>query len=79
MPGLLASGSLIWLQPWSLESRLILLAAELFACLLIGVALHDHIARQKDMTKSTTLLLARCYMTQSKMKGAPVACSQSPE
>jgi len=37
------------------------------------------LARQKDMTKSTTLLLARCDMTQSKMKGAAVACSQSPE
>jgi two-component system, NtrC family, nitrogen regulation sensor histidine kinase NtrY len=45
MPGLLASGILIWLQPWSLESKLILLGAELLACLLIGVALHDHIVR----------------------------------
>ncbi len=45
MPGLFASGILIWLQPWSLESRLILLGAELLGCLLIGVALHDHIVR----------------------------------
>lgn len=44
-PGILVSGILIWLQPWSLQSKLILLAAELFACLLIGVALHDHIIR----------------------------------
>src|SRR6266576_4899138 len=45
MPGLLASGILIWLQPWSFESRLILLGAELIACLLIGAALHDHMVR----------------------------------
>jgi len=45
MPGLFASGILIWLQPWSLESRLILLGAELLGCLLIGVAFHDHIVR----------------------------------
>lgn len=42
---ILVSGILIWLQPWSLQSKLILLGAELLACLLIGVALHDHIIR----------------------------------
>jgi nitrogen fixation/metabolism regulation signal transduction histidine kinase len=36
---------MIWLQPWSLQSKLILLGAESFACLLIGTALHDHIVR----------------------------------
>src|SRR5215475_99709 len=44
-PGLLISGILIWLQPWSLQSKLILISAELLACLLIGAALHDHIVR----------------------------------
>ena len=44
-PGILVSGLLIWFQPWSLQSKLILLAAELLACLLIGSALHDHIIR----------------------------------
>ncbi len=44
-PGLIVSGILIWLQTWSLESKLILFAAELIACLLIGSALHDHIVR----------------------------------
>ncbi len=45
MPGILVSGILIWLQPWSLQSKLILLLAELIACLLIGAALHDHVIR----------------------------------
>src|SRR6185503_9504541 len=45
IPGLLVSGILTWLQPWSLQSKLILIGAELLACLLIGAALHDHIIR----------------------------------
>src|SRR5262245_47532770 len=45
LPGVVVSGSLIWLQPWSLQSKLILIATEFFACLLIGAALHDHIIR----------------------------------
>lgn len=45
VPGLLVSGVLIWMQPWSLQSKLILIGAELLACLLIGAALHDHIIR----------------------------------
>ena len=45
LPGLLVSGILIWLQPWTLESKLILLGVEVLACLLIGVALHDHTIR----------------------------------
>src|SRR5439155_10806933 len=44
-PGLLVSGILIWLQPWSLQSKLILLGAELLGCLLIGLGLHDHVVR----------------------------------
>jgi two-component system, NtrC family, nitrogen regulation sensor histidine kinase NtrY len=45
IPGLLGSVFLVWLLPWSLESKLLLLGAEAFACLLIGAALHDHIIR----------------------------------
>ncbi len=45
LPGLLASVILVWFLPWTLESRLLLLGAEAFACLLIGAALHDHIVR----------------------------------
>jgi len=45
IPGLLISGGLIWIQPWSLQSKLVLIGAELLACLLIGAALHDHIVR----------------------------------
>jgi nitrogen fixation/metabolism regulation signal transduction histidine kinase len=45
VPGLLVSGILIWLQPWALESKLILIAVELIACLLIAASLHDHIIR----------------------------------
>jgi len=44
-PALLVSGIVIWLQPWSLQSKLMILGAESFACLLIGAALHDHIVR----------------------------------
>lgn len=44
-PGLLVSGIVIWLQAWSLQTKLILLGAELLACLLIGAALHDHVVR----------------------------------
>jgi nitrogen fixation/metabolism regulation signal transduction histidine kinase len=45
LPGLVVSGIFIWLQPWVLESKLMLLGAELLLCLLIGVALHDHVIR----------------------------------
>ncbi len=44
-PGIVISGIVIWLQPWSLESKLVLLGIEMFACLLIGAALHDHVTR----------------------------------
>src|SRR5205823_1274262 len=44
-PALLVSGIVIWLQPWSLQSKLMILGAESFACFLIGLALHDHVVR----------------------------------
>jgi len=44
-PALLVSGIVIWLQPWSVQSKLMILGAESFACLLIGATLHDHIVR----------------------------------
>jgi nitrogen fixation/metabolism regulation signal transduction histidine kinase len=44
-PGLVVSGILIWLQPWSLQSKFTLFVAEFIVCLLIGAALHDHIVR----------------------------------
>ena len=45
LPGLLASVVLVWLLPWALESKLLLLGAEVIACLLIGSALLEHIIR----------------------------------
>ena len=45
LPGLLISGILIWLEPWAIESKLLLLGFEALACLLIGAALHEHITR----------------------------------
>ncbi len=44
-PGLLISGTLIWLQPWPLALKCALLAAEFILCLLIGAAMLDHIVR----------------------------------
>jgi two-component system nitrogen regulation sensor histidine kinase NtrY len=44
-PGVLVSSILIWLQPWSLQTKLILIGVVLLTCLLIGAALHDHIIR----------------------------------
>src|SRR5438445_6740862 len=44
-PGILVSGILIWLQTWSLQSKLVLFGAEAIACLLIGATLHDHVVR----------------------------------
>jgi two-component system, NtrC family, nitrogen regulation sensor histidine kinase NtrY len=45
VPGLLASGMLVWLLPWTLQSKLLLLGGEALVCLLLGAALHDHIVR----------------------------------
>jgi two-component system nitrogen regulation sensor histidine kinase NtrY len=44
-PGVVLSGILIWLQPWSLESKLALFFVELLICLLIVAMLHDQIIR----------------------------------
>src|SRR6478736_7831828 len=44
-PALIVSAILIWQQPWSLGSKLLLLGTELLACFLIGLALHDHVVR----------------------------------
>src|SRR5271156_2781397 len=45
VPGFLVSGILVWLQPWTFESKVLLLGGEIFVCLLIGAALRDHIIR----------------------------------
>ncbi len=45
IPGLVTSGVLIWLQDWTVESKLALLFAELVVCSLIVAALHDQIIR----------------------------------
>lgn len=39
LPGIVVSGVLLWLQPWSTESKLILIFVELFVCWLITLAL----------------------------------------
>jgi two-component system, NtrC family, nitrogen regulation sensor histidine kinase NtrY len=44
-PGLLVSAILIWFLPWSVESKIALFVAELLACFLLGLALHEHIIR----------------------------------
>lgn len=44
-PCFVASAVLIWLQPWSLQSKLLLIGAQLLVSLLIGLALYDHIIR----------------------------------
>lgn len=44
-PGLILSSVLIWLQPWSIESKLALVLVELLICLLIIAMLHDQIIR----------------------------------
>ena len=45
LPGLVVSGVLIWLQDWSLGSKLGLWLAELLVCWLMVAALHDQIIR----------------------------------
>jgi two-component system, NtrC family, nitrogen regulation sensor histidine kinase NtrY len=44
-PGLLVTAVLIWRLPWSPEAKLAALGSELLLCLLIGIALHEHIIR----------------------------------
>ncbi|HEY1656737.1 MAG TPA: ATP-binding protein [Candidatus Sulfotelmatobacter sp.] len=45
IPGLIVSGALVWLQAWALETKIVLLGAEVLASLLIGAVLHDYIVR----------------------------------
>jgi two-component system, NtrC family, nitrogen regulation sensor histidine kinase NtrY len=45
LPGLLVSSILVWTQPWSLESRLSLIGAELFAWWLLALALQEQTTR----------------------------------
>ena len=45
LPGFLVSIILIWTQPWSFESRLTLIAAELFAWWLLAIALQEQTTR----------------------------------
>jgi two-component system nitrogen regulation sensor histidine kinase NtrY len=44
-PAILVSAILIWLQPWTLQSKLTLLGLELLACFVLGLTLHDYIVR----------------------------------
>ena len=45
LPAMLVSGILIWLQPWSLESKLALLFVELFAWWLLAMVLQEQAIR----------------------------------
>lgn len=45
LPGLLVSTVLVWMQPWSVESRLALIAIELFAWWLLALALQEQTTR----------------------------------
>ncbi len=44
-PALLVSGVLIWLQPWQWEAKIALIGTEALVCLLLGMALRDHVVR----------------------------------
>lgn len=45
LPALIVSGVLIWIQPWSLASRLSLMGAELFAWWILALALQEQTTR----------------------------------
>ncbi len=45
LPGLLVSIILVWMQPWALESRLALIALELFVWWLLALALQEQTTR----------------------------------
>jgi two-component system, NtrC family, nitrogen regulation sensor histidine kinase NtrY len=45
LPGLILATVLLWMQPWSLESRLTLVAAELFVWWLLASALQEQTTR----------------------------------
>ena len=44
-PALIVSAILIWRQPWSIGSKLLLFGSESIVCFLIGLSLHDHVVR----------------------------------
>lgn len=45
LPGIIASGILIWLQPWSLESKIALSFLEIFVWWVLTLALHEQVIR----------------------------------
>src|ERR1700678_7403 len=45
LPGIVVSGILVWFQPWSTESKLALLFAELFIWWMLALALHGQTVR----------------------------------
>lgn len=45
LPALLVSGILVWMQPWTTESRLALIAAEIFLWWLLALALQEQTTR----------------------------------
>jgi two-component system nitrogen regulation sensor histidine kinase NtrY len=45
LPGIVVSGILIWLQPWSTESKITLSFAELFVWWMLALALHGQTVR----------------------------------
>jgi two-component system nitrogen regulation sensor histidine kinase NtrY len=44
-PAFVVSAILVYLQPWSFESKAMLLGFEAFACLVLGATLRDHVVR----------------------------------
>jgi two-component system, NtrC family, nitrogen regulation sensor histidine kinase NtrY len=45
LPGLVVSTVLVWMQPWSIEARIALIAAELFIWWLLAMALQEQTTR----------------------------------
>src|SRR3984957_6361054 len=45
LPGLVVSGILVWTQPWSVESRIALIGAEVFVWWLLALALQEQTTR----------------------------------
>lgn len=44
-PGLLVSCFVLWLQPWAWQFKAGLLGGEILVCLMLAVALHEHVVR----------------------------------
>src|SRR5262249_22253071 len=44
-PGLLVTAILLYLLPWTTESKIALFVTEVFVCLLLALAQHEHIIR----------------------------------